>query len=426
MTAAGRSLAACLALLLGACSLIDAQTQQDRIDAFCVFGGEVSSARAEPRPIVVVLARRAPAPARNWQAVDHFVLERPGRWEFFAPAGSEYAIAAFEDVNRDLAYQRSESYASVAFDRPLDCSPRSRLDNLSLRLPAKAGKPFPYALDVSALHVRSADDQLDRTLGQATAVGDVTTLDDPRFALENAKDSLWRPLDFVIAQRPGVYFLQPYDAARVPVLFVHGMLGTPRDLRYLIDRLDRARFQPWVYYYPSGARLSVDAEHLNQTVAKLQQRYHFRRFALVGYSMGGLVSREFLLRHAASARPDRLPVFVSISSPWGGDSAADLGIKTAPVVVRVWRDMVPGSDFLRTLFARPLPPQTKHYLLFTYRRNSALFGASSDETVTVASQLRPEAQREATYLYGFDDTHESVLADPEVSALLNALLAGAF
>ena len=424
MRISGLAFGACLAL--AGCSFIDARRQQQQIDAYCVIGGEASAERADPRPIVVVLARRAPAPALSWQIVDHFVLERPGRWEFFAPAGSQYAVAAFEDANRDFAHQPGEGYASLAFDHPLECGPGARHAGLSLHVPARSAKPFPYALDIAALHVRSADEQLGLTLGQYTAVGEVAALSDPRFAEANARDSLWRPLDFVVAQHPGIYFLEPYDPARVPVLFVHGLYGTPRNFAYLIEHLDRTRFQPWVYYYPSGAHLDAVAGHLNQTVAKLQQRYHFARFALVGYSMGGLVSREFLLQHGTSARAERLPILVTLSTPWGGDPAAQAGVSTAPVVVRVWRDMAPGSDFLRALFARPLPAGTRHYLLFTFRRNSAYFGVSGDGTVSVASQLVPEAQREATRVVGFDDTHDGVLVDPAVSALLNSLLAGAF
>ena len=40
----------------------------------------------------------------------------------------------------------------------------------------------------------------------------------------------------------------------------------------LIEKLDRRRFQPWFYYYPSGARLARVGEHLDQTLAKLQEQ----------------------------------------------------------------------------------------------------------------------------------------------------------
>jgi hypothetical protein len=62
----------------------------------------------------------------------------------------------------------------------------------------------------------------------------------------------------VAASRPGpgarIQVLEPYDTSRIPVLFIHGIGGTPRDFRAVIDALDRTRFQAWVFSYPPGAR----------------------------------------------------------------------------------------------------------------------------------------------------------------------------
>jgi hypothetical protein len=138
--------------------------------------------------------------------------------------------------------------------------------------------------------------------------------------------------------------------------------------------------------------------------------------------MGGLVSRGFILRYSETGGAGAIPLFMTISTPWGGHKAAELGVKTAPAVVRVWYDMAPGSDYLRSIFAHPLPAGTVQHLVFTFNRNGASFGESNDHTVTVASELLPQAQREAVRSYGFDDTHMSVLQDPEVSSLLNRLL----
>ncbi|HEX9183823.1 MAG TPA: hypothetical protein VF876_11235, partial [Burkholderiales bacterium] len=74
---------------------------------------------------------------------------------------------------------------------------------------------------------------------------------------------------------------------------------------------------------------------------------------------------------------------------------------------------------------RGLPPGTPHHLLFTYKQGSVSLGEANDGTVTVASQLRREAQRDASRLYGFDETHMGVLESAETSALLNQLLLGA-
>jgi pimeloyl-ACP methyl ester carboxylesterase len=245
-----------------------------------------------------------------------------------------------------------------------------------------------------------------------TATGEVAALSDPRFGAGKAEDGLWRPFDFLVESRAGVYFLEPYDPARIPVLFVHGINGTPANFEYLIGRLDRSRYQAWVYYYPSGVHLASIADHLDQTMAKLQLRYRVQRFAVVAHSMGGLVSRGFIQRHARNVPASRVPLFISISSPWGGHNAAAFGVKASPVVVRVWEDMAPGSAYQRSLFAEPLPSATPHHLVFT----------SADRTVSMASQLLPQAQRETVKTYGFEETHMGVLRNPQVSDLVNQLL----
>jgi hypothetical protein len=101
-------------------------------------------------------------------------------------------------------------------------------------------------------------------------------------------------------------------------------------------------------------------------------------------------------------------------------------VKYSPIVVDVWRDMAPGSEYLQSLFAVPLPAETKFCLMFSFRRKSASFGESDDQTVTVASQLANGAQREAARIYGFNDSHDGILEDPATSELLNRLLAEAF
>jgi triacylglycerol esterase/lipase EstA (alpha/beta hydrolase family) len=149
-----------------------------------------------------------------------------------------------------------------------------------------------------------------------------------------------------------------------------------------------------------------------------------RRYAVVAHSMGGLVSRGFVQRRARGAQAGSIPLFVTMSTPWGGHKAAQTGVNTAPVVVRVWYDMAPGSEYQKSLYAAPLPEGMRHHLIFTFKGSAS--GESGDGAVSVASQLLPQAQRDAVKLYGFDDTHTGVLRDPQVSLLVNQLLAETF
>ena len=401
-------LALCLTLLAAGCVFQDVREQQALIDDHCYIEGRVAGASADAKSIVVVLAQRTGA---QWRIVDHFVLDRPGRWAFGAAAGT-YGLAAFEDTNRDLVYQPGEPVLALDATNPIACAARQRVREVALAIPAGGAARVSGEIDIAALQARSLDGQVRSTLGQLTAVGERAALGDARFSADNAEDGLWRPFDFVVNGHAGIYFLEPYDPAKVPVLFVHGINGTPASFDHLIERLDRRHFQPWVYYYPSGAHLPVIADHLDQTVAKLQLRHRVTNLAVIAHSMGGLVARGFIERHAQRGGAGRIAPLITLSTPWGGHRAAELGVRTAPAVVRVWEDMAPGSEYLRSLFTQPLPRDTPHYLLFTF----------NDQNVTMASQLAMPAQASAERVYGFDETHTGVLRNAEVSALVNALL----
>jgi hypothetical protein len=104
----------------------------------------------------------------------------------------------------------------------------------------------------------------------------------------------------------------------------------------------------------------------------------------------------------------------------GRAQGGELGVKTAPAVVRVWIDMAPGSDYLLSLYADD--PGVPHYLMFAFRQSGVSLGEGSDGTVSLASQLRAAAQQGAMRVEGFNETHMSVLESAAVSERLNALL----
>ena len=95
----------------------------------------------------------------------------------------------------------------------------------------------------------------------------------------------------------GLYMLQPYDPDRIPLIFVHGLISTPRMWRNVINELEtdpelRRRYQCWVFSYPTGNPPLYSALRLREELAKVQQRYpDSKDMVLVGHSMGGILSR---------------------------------------------------------------------------------------------------------------------------------------
>jgi pimeloyl-ACP methyl ester carboxylesterase len=400
------------ALLLSGCKLLELRRNVETLDQMGLIGGKVAVVDPRGVPVIAVLVEGG-----GDDVVDEYVLAGPGAF-FFSPLPGVYRVAAFEDRNRDFRYEPADEPAAWwGAPDSIELGRAGRVGDVDVRLPAEPGAPLGIAIALSPTARRGSK------VLPPIATGDVVSLDDPRFDPKNGQLGLWQPIDFMFRVEAGFYFLEKYDPDKIPVLFVHGAGATPRDFAYLIAQLDRKRFQPWVMFYPTGLELDQIAASAARWLNLLRIRYEFERIAVVAHSMGGLVSRAMLNRFVASSGGrDELTVYVTLSTPWGGFASAESGVRNSPVVMPMWRSMAPDSAFLADLFAHPLP--APHYLLFSYQGRSFLLGdVASDGVVPVSSELPFRVQEQARKVYGFDHSHVGILHAPEVSALVNALLA---
>jgi pimeloyl-ACP methyl ester carboxylesterase len=407
--------------LAGCSTLLAVKGQQRLADTTCVVAGTVASERPTGAPLIVVLVTRG---ADDWVVVDYFTAAKAGPWVFGVQPGT-YWVAAFEDVDRDGAYEDEPFYRPDP-DRPLVLSAGQQVSKLDIVIPFGGRALKTGKLTLTGMMARGEDAQKAKSIYAISKLGEIVRLDDPRFSDDVATAGLWQFYDFLIGGRAGIYFFAPYDPKKIPVLFVHGISGTPRDFKTIIASVDRTRFQPWVLYYPSGARLDVLVGWLDELFTRLETTLHFDRAAVVAHSMGGLVARGFVLRHHQTSARDPIRTFVTISSPLGGMAAAGEGVEKSPIVVRSWYGLAPGSEYLDGLFWEDPPKRTKrrrlpdsiaYHLLFGFK------GGETDGVVAVASELRPEAQEEALSMRGYDETHVGILSSPAVVARVNAILA---
>jgi len=420
---AGGAAALALSILMTVCgcsTLLAVRDQQERAHRNAVVSGTVSVDHQARGPLVVGLIAHG---KDGDYLLDHFVAQKPGPWIFVVAPGS-YRIAAFEDVDGDGGYDDEPALAIDALP-PIELAAGEQRGGVVLEIPL-AGRFVRDRFALAELKARTPEDQQTVSLFARSVAGQLATLDDVRFDESVAQDGMWKYYDFILNTQPGIYFLQPYDPAKIPVLFVHGVGGTPRNFDRLIDSLDRSRFQPWVYYYPSGAKLEASSALLTQLFVRLRQQYRFDKAAVVAHSMGGLVSREFVLQDFEHSAADVVRTYVTIASPLGGMESAGKGVERSPVVVASWHGLAPGSRFLDGLFyfdpatrqrRRRLPDHTAYHMLFGFQE-----GSSSDGVVEIKSQLRPEAQAEARSLRGFDAGHSDILASPASVARVNEIL----
>jgi len=113
-------------------------------------------------------------------------------------------------------------------------------------------------------------------------------------------------------QRTGIYCYAPYDPAKIPVVFVHGLKSSPAAFRKMVNRLTtepwfRARYQAWYFSYPTGTPWAYNAKIFRDQIHRATDfaRAHgslenWNKMVLVAHSMGGLIC------HASVSEPDSL------------------------------------------------------------------------------------------------------------------------
>jgi pimeloyl-ACP methyl ester carboxylesterase len=96
----------------------------------------------------------------------------------------------------------------------------------------------------------------------------------------------------------GLYFMQPYDPDRIPLVFVHGLFSTPWTWVKTINGLQadpdiRKHYQFWVFAYPTGYPILYSALRLRQELARVDQAYpNHKPYVVVGHSMGGMLTHD--------------------------------------------------------------------------------------------------------------------------------------
>jgi pimeloyl-ACP methyl ester carboxylesterase len=91
--------------------------------------------------------------------------------------------------------------------------------------------------------------------------------------------------------------LQPFDAQRTPVIFVHGLRDTPVSFVPMLNALRKdaeiqRRYQFWVFSYPSGYPYPYSGALLRRELNGIAKTFPNRKpIVLVGHSMGGMICR---------------------------------------------------------------------------------------------------------------------------------------
>lgn len=124
----------------------------------------------------------------------------------------------------------------------------------------------------------------------------------PLYTQENP--SLFDPESF--AHMTGMYFAEPYDPQKIPVIMTHGLWSSPLTWIWLAnevwgDKELRDRYQVWYYAYPTGLPILANAATFRKQIETVRKSIDpegddpaTRGYVLIGHSMGGLLSKHMV------------------------------------------------------------------------------------------------------------------------------------
>jgi len=406
----------CLIISFSGCGFQQLKKEVAELEQTYSLAGKIKRPSSSIGPVIVMLYSQKEG--KN-EIIGYTIAADTGHYTFFMPKGTYY-LAAFEDLNYNLSHDKGEPAGYFGAPDMIILPPKEKAasgsnDLLDLDIRLKKTDRF-----LSGLPATVDAQKISKSV--FAKFGQITTLDDKIFAAENGSTGYWKPLTFLRDFGVGVYFLEPYDPDKIPVLFVHGAVGTPEGWKKIVKQLDRKKFQPWFYYYPSGIRLDDTGAALNEIIKRIQATYHFKTLYVTAQSMGGLVARSFIMKNVYDDNQDYIKLFVSVSTPWNGHRLTAKGVEGAPAAIPSWHDMIPDSEFIQSIFKKDFPPKLKFYLLFSYRGDCSLFLANNDGTVELSSELDHRAQDDAEKIIGFDEDHGSIVFSPKFIDYYHSIL----
>jgi len=381
-------------------------------DTHFVYGSLKTSQKPPPPPAALAVAVFSRSNYGDLVEVCHFVQQN-SFYGFNLPQG-DFTMVALADRNRDHAYDQSEIIALKDFSVN-DVAFSNKVGNVDLIWGEKARPAFDREFTIAV--EKSAQVQSQSLFYPKGTIREFT---DPIFARNTSKMGIYAPAAFVEKAPLMFYSLEEDMGHKIPIVFVHGIGGTPREFQTLIEGLDRERFKPWFFYYPSGADLDKLASlfyeiYLSGNVVPTIERLPL---VVVAHSMGGLVVRQAINHYRGKDKESRIKVFISIASPFGGHADAARGIEKAPLVIPSWRDLDPSGEFIDQLFQKPPPSFVAHHFALAKLDGDA----ADDGVVSFASQSKPEALSQAASVETFFNGHAAILQDPSLSRWLSDIL----
>lgn len=404
------------ALLISSCAIKDLRDDLGAIEQnYGFFKGQVSGADEGSGVVIGLFKRDA-----EGLTLTKFRSVSPGDpFYILIQDPADYEVLAFLDSNGDFVYQPGEPAARIDepvinWGRDMDLEDGTDYNAMQIqRIDLTSNTRLEKGLDFSFETLRKGEKYSKNFLK-------TVSWDDERFSAENVNLGMWEPGSFNEEVGYGLYTLKDFDPTQKTILLVHGINDSPRVFESLVSAIP-ADYQLLLLHYPSAASLDYTSYILSAALNYLVRSFEIPQLDIIAHSMGGLVSKGMIYEADEVVR-ERMRLFISIASPFGGHAGAASGLKWSPVIAPVWRAMAPHSSYLQKIAGLDLSDGPNHHLIFTFSHNAGGESEGDDGVVTVKSQLTESAQRNATAIYGIADNHVGAVSNPCTLTLLTAIL----
>jgi pimeloyl-ACP methyl ester carboxylesterase len=374
-----------------------------------IIKGNIVKNKLSSKPIYLILLKftgKDIYDVKDYNIVDFASLNKPKPYEFKVTKGLYFLY-----VCQNLEVLKEERYGYEFTSKPIHIKENNTVHDITVELDSN-----PKIVEENNILIGSTKQPPFFTNLEKMKY---TSLNDAIFSRDNASIGLWNPSEFYQNIGGGLYLLEAFEQNKTPIIFIHGMNGTPKDFQTIIQHLDKNKYLPIVYYYATGSHLNYSVAALKYSMDLVKEKYRLKNAIIIAHSMGGLVAKSFIDEY----KDLNISHLITLSTPWNGQAFARTGQGIGKHLAESFGNLVPNSTFLYNIHNIELPSYTQYYLLFSYKgQNSMFLEQSNDGIISLKSQLFPKLQNKAYKVYGLNETHSSILTSPQTLELIQEFL----
>ena len=210
-----------------------------------------------------------------------------------------YTLLVYADMNEDLVFHPSEIVGKRELVLNTTNFPEKIVKDVDIEITEN--------LEVAWAETIFRPEVIETERPLYYPAGSIRSLDDPMFDENIATMGMYDPASFLEHAQTMFYALKEGVAHKIPVVFVHGIGGSSRSFKTIIEHMDKDRYQAWFFYYPSGGDLDQLADFFyNIFLAGNVIPMGDMPMIVAAHSMGGLVVQEAFNKYQGKAKENKV------------------------------------------------------------------------------------------------------------------------